>query len=66
MCELLRQVGSPVRLQRGSDIRVGFFEGSFLMKRHKSMEEPKTFIDSDKFTVAVTWDTGRGGAGDNP
>lgn len=35
------------------------------MKRRKSMEEFKIFIDSDKFIVVVIWDIGRGGVGDN-
>lgn len=36
------------------------------MKRNKRIEEPKTLRDIEKFTVAVPWDTGRGGAGDDP
>lgn len=36
------------------------------MKRCKRTKEPKTLRDSEKFTVAVPWDTERGGAGNDP
>lgn len=36
------------------------------MKRHKRIKQLKTLRDSEKFTVAVLWDTGREGAGDDP